>query len=963
MKIQRLYIGDFGILRNQTLEDIHPGIVVIGGLNRAGKSTLMQVLRYLGYGFPQGRGLPPASSKYEAEADIRLDIGDVYNLKLSGHSQPILRRLSGTDKELMSAGDLYRLDDFTYGQLFTITLDELNRNDNMSSDDKRRLKSILLGAGFSDMLLIPQLEQEFYKEGDKIGGKKGSPKVKQFKPYYSGIEKGQRLKQKGLSQVGEYQQKQQELREKEDMILRLNKDIEELNRQVVQLDVIKNNYDAYLKLEELEAELRYKEVYAWQGGPSEYELERIKSLRDNYISLNRELQDREIELGIASRMRELLLNKKDEIASYKAGISGILERIRQLGQRRQEYSRKKQDLILRIKDTNGAWDERHIQAIAAINTDKIEQNRLSELVQNHKDLETRYRNHLDNLDRMEVEYDELEVQSTRVKENKPWLGVRKYFYFSLAFMLFGIILSFINPLSGILLGVGGVAGAAVYLVMSSLHSREAHDAVHDQKERLNALKARMQAEQNVVEGLVSQLNEMREELDHSKRVLGLSTQVSYSTLPGHLLRIKDIQDRIMELDELSQGLDRESGYLEQQYNRYIGFIGQFSEQEVDYTNNIGIGHSDEDWDEILSRLELWEDHLNYAREIKILQQKTEAVKNEITRIMERYESVEPSWHRDRVDQEIVNNPNAQDKGDAGGKIAEFIGKGEKAIEFAKVRETFEEVTQSVLSSMGSDAIKRAFDSSTDLVNTFKEKCGAYASREEAEEDYIRASEERDGKLDKLEELKEIRQKLKDDLQRLAAMENLAQGQRQIDNARAELKILAEQYAVNMMAAFLLREAGQSLLQGMKDSIMDSAGYIFSRMTSGHYRGIIPSEPLLESDFEAILHDQTSSQTIDMLSRGTREQLYLSVRLSRIMDIKPNLPIIIDDSFANFDSLHLGQSLGILSDLSKTHQIFILTCHGDLVEEIAKSECKAQYWKLERGTLDASDCEGLSRYLR
>ena len=53
MKIQRLYIGDFGILRNQTLDELDPGLVVIGGLNRAGKSTLMQVLRYLGYGFPR----------------------------------------------------------------------------------------------------------------------------------------------------------------------------------------------------------------------------------------------------------------------------------------------------------------------------------------------------------------------------------------------------------------------------------------------------------------------------------------------------------------------------------------------------------------------------------------------------------------------------------------------------------------------------------------------------------------------------------------------------------------------------------------------------------------------------------------------------------------------------------------------------------------------------------------------
>lgn len=53
---------------------------------------------------------------------------------------------------------------------------------------KTQITIYTLGAGFKDMLLIPQLEQEFYKEGDKIGGKRGSPQVKQFKPYYNAIE-------------------------------------------------------------------------------------------------------------------------------------------------------------------------------------------------------------------------------------------------------------------------------------------------------------------------------------------------------------------------------------------------------------------------------------------------------------------------------------------------------------------------------------------------------------------------------------------------------------------------------------------------------------------------------------------------------------------------------------------------------------------------------------------------------
>ncbi|NLJ40426.1 MAG: AAA family ATPase, partial [Clostridiales bacterium] len=164
MKIRRLYIGDFGILRNQVLENVNPGIVVIGGLNRAGKSTFMQVLKYLGFGFPTGKGLPPASGKYEVEADIGLNVGDTYNLRLSGYAQPSIRRTFGSDTEFASARDIFELDDFTYQRLFIITLDELNRSMAVPSQEKRKLQSILLGAGFSDMLFIPRLEKDFTNE-------------------------------------------------------------------------------------------------------------------------------------------------------------------------------------------------------------------------------------------------------------------------------------------------------------------------------------------------------------------------------------------------------------------------------------------------------------------------------------------------------------------------------------------------------------------------------------------------------------------------------------------------------------------------------------------------------------------------------------------------------------------------------------------------------------------------------
>jgi DNA repair exonuclease SbcCD ATPase subunit len=959
MKIQRLYIRDFGILRNQTLEELDPGLVVIGGLNRAGKSTLMQVLRYLGYGFPKDGNLPPAKDRYEAEADIRLNAGDVYNLRLNGHGEPVLKRINGTKTDITSPKDLYALDSFSYGRLFTITLDELAVNRAISGDDRMRLQSILLGAGLREMLLLPQLEQTFYREGDRIGGKRGNPGVRQFRPYLNIIEAGRKLKQKGLSQVQEYQEKQQELKDMEEVAEALKKDVEELNNLVVQLDVIKNGYDGYLRLLELRTWLADKKDWEWEEGPTENQLERIRALWDNYTGVFRKLREKELQSGISPEQEEQLLAASEEMTNLLAEVSGLQERIRSLRQRQQELDRKRRDLILKVKEANAHWDENHIDYITCIKADNVEHNRLIELVNEYRELEYKCKNQADILQRTREEFLALEGRAVEFKDSRPWLGVRKYFYFSLAFTFLGVLLSLLNPLSGIIVGVGGIVGSALFFIMKALGSGASRRAAQEQEKELNTREARVRAEEGVLDHLESNLKSIGETLNAYKDKLGLPRGVPQSVLPDHLMRIKDIQRGAAELDWLSDELEDIKGFVREQYNRYRKFLAQFQGRNTGDADHGVDPYGDEDWNRIIQALRLWGGRLRDAEELKLLRREIGAIRKEITDIMEEYESADSPWDRGYYHGDNSNGFNR--------RVSAFMERAQNGIEYARNKEALRESIQGILGSMSSDGIRRAFipDSAdrTYLLNAFMEKCREYTSAEEAEREYSQKIRERDTRLEDLEETRESIRTLEDDLERLGAIENLTQGQRQIDSGRAELKALADQYALNMTSAFLLREAEKNLLEGMKDGVMKSAGNIFNRMTKGDYQGILPSEPLLESDFQAVLDEDSDPQTIGMLSRGTQEQLYLAVRLSRIMDIEPCLPIIIDDSFANFDSLHLHQSIDILSELANTHQIFILTCHGELVEKIAEARHRAQYWLLEQGRIRASDCDSLSSHLR
>ena len=120
---------------------------------------------------------------------------------------------------------------------------------------------------------------------------------------------------------------------------------------------------------------------------------------------------------------------------------------------------------------------------------------------------------------------------------------------------------------------------------------------------------------------------------------------------------------------------------------------------------------------------------------------------------------------------------------------------------------------------------------------------------------------------------------------------------------------------------------------------------------------------MQGDFKTKLSDESIKESSKELSRGTKEQLFLAVRISRIKEIKEKLPVIFDDSFVNFDIAHTKNTVKALVELSKTNQVFVLTCHATLVEIIMAKASNAVYFKLEKGRFTKSPGENLKEYLK
>ena len=56
--------------------------------------------------------------------------------------------------------------------------------------------------------------------------------------------------------------------------------------------------------------------------------------------------------------------------------------------------------------------------------------------------------------------------------------------------------------------------------------------------------------------------------------------------------------------------------------------------------------------------------------------------------------------------------------------------------------------------------------------------------------------------------------------------------------------------------------------------------------------------------------------------------------------------------------------GPLERLARRHQVFVLTCHPELIEMVAdvQEEQPVQYWQLDRGVFSLVDGESLVRFL-
>ncbi len=176
------------------------------------------------------------------------------------------------------------------------------------------------------------------------------------------------------------------------------------------------------------------------------------------------------------------------------------------------------------------------------------------------------------------------------------------------------------------------------------------------------------------------------------------------------------------------------------------------------------------------------------------------------------------------------------------------------------------------------------------------------------------------------------------LRTLAAGQEATRASHDRHAAAAQLSRVLEDALVQHLAATMLEHALAAVeaSSGINHRLA-RIGTTFSRLTNGVYDRLSPAEEDKDSTEHGrlIAHEAGGGEKhIARLSEGTRDQLYLSLRLVAVEDhvaSAPPLPFVADDILQTFDDARARAALEALVELSRHVQVIVLTHHPHLLQ--------------------------------
>lgn len=158
---------------------------------------------------------------------------------------------------------------------------------------------------------------------------------------------------------------------------------------------------------------------------------------------------------------------------------------------------------------------------------------------------------------------------------------------------------------------------------------------------------------------------------------------------------------------------------------------------------------------------------------------------------------------------------------------------------------------------------------------------------------------------------------------------------QIEDDRVVWATLVQRYRRASALELLLDEALEELQEARQPAVLRSASAFFRTVTEDRY---VQIRQVAEDAKVEVIRPHGAAIAAGQLSRGTREQLYLCLRLGladAFAEQGVKLPILMDDVLVNFDPERARGMARVLVEVADRHQILLFTCHPATAELLAQ----------------------------
>lgn len=934
MKLVTLHIYHFGGLKDCKISFEDKGLQILYGENEAGKTTLMDFIKCMFYGFPtksqnQRRYEPKDGNRMGGKITIHHQVHGTWTIERVARSTVTgdLRLYDDSGQQKEEAFLLQLLDGMEqslYTGAFCFGLDGLQKLDKLSSEE---LGNFLLSTAISGDRDLLDIEQTFEKKQAVLFKKAGKKPIinERLEQLSSAAKSLQLLKEKNESYQALTNEKDGHEKDLEVIKQKLTEIQTELlsNKRLLELKPVLQRY------KQLDVEIRSfdSEPYSFpENGLQQYEELRkeLSRLKGDLTYDDSRIQDAEAELG-SIISNENIIQYETEIKrlfNLLPEYEHLFNQLQELQHHIQSLRKEERELYDEIGET---WSEKELKELS-LSLSSL--HFLEDLIRQNEQIQDKKNRLEDELEDSRVKLERLETEEAKQKKNL--LSEEEYAKYqhsnhketrkipvyttllpilSSLFLLWSGWVSNHPPvmLGGVLLLITSLVLSFLYLKRNQsdeempkhVHQRLLEDEVH--RKQWLELSLQLSNENNIYVQLAKRLDYLEVEeasvWDHAKRWAsdqGYRGKLDRLFVSGYMKRVLQLKELLRQRNDAENKVQdiefKQSSYEKKASSLSLALGEELQEDTKSFINSC--------YAELEKQLK------NQSRADHIQQNKKELIerKSELQKKISFIDiQIRSLWDAAKVSNE-----------------ADFYVKGKNKERFGKLKEERETLYNQFIS----------LGFSKDEIAVMAEKVTV---NYETTMHHISVLEEQvQEKQKRYDEKIEAKGKLDWELTKLLEDGSYSENLHRYEMLKEEWNTLVKKWASLRLAQHALSKVKEDYQKTKLPAVLETSSVYFSKITESEYQSIT----FTDNNELMVLNGDGLGFYPHELSRGTAEQVYLAIRLAVAYHAGPrDFPILMDDIAVNFDGIRTKRTLQLIQETAFDRQVLFFTCHKHIASTV------------------------------